>query len=204
MLSRKDVLLLAAGFGLAVATRAIWQTVCLPVPVWALDLAPVDANNRLWSAFTDFLGQEDEQLRVFAPQGGGKLAQYRGHADFFGRFLVAGEGVVRHDDLRNLTAPERIGRVTQLLERDYAGRNPEKTAALLTDLRQVLAERAAALELLRFSTPSYAQGLLDREVVVSWSVLWDGVGTRQRLKGTVDDLYRRRVTELLAASAGTD
>jgi hypothetical protein len=197
-LTRRDVLCLTAGLCLATVGRVLWPVVWAPAPAAALDLAAVDTADRLWAAFADFLEREDEQLRVFAPEAGAQLAHYRGQTAFFGRFLVAGEGVVWHEDLRSLTAAERIERVCGQLERDSAGLGSDKAAALQADLRQVLAERAAALEVLRFSTPGYAQGLLGPGVAVSWGARWEAIGSRESLRGTVDDLYRRRASELLA------
>jgi hypothetical protein len=202
MMSKRDVLLLTAGVFLAVVGRGVWRWVCEPTPIHAIALDQVSAGDRLWVAFQDFLGREDEQLRVFPPPGGDQLTHYQGQTGFFERFLVAGQQVVRHEELRRLGAAERIERVLEAVERDYPGRQPEKAAALLADLRRVLTERAAALEVLRFSTPGYAQDLLDRDLRVRWSVVWDDVGRRQSLRGSIDDLYRRRVAALTEAMEG--
>jgi len=202
--SRRDVLMLALGIVLALVGGSVWRAVGGAAVAHALDLADVRAEDRLWTAFKDFLKTEDERLRLLAPQGSRQLAHYQSHTHFCERFLVAGEGVVWHEERRTLTAAERIRRVIRELDRDYSGRQPEKAAALAADLRQVLAERAAALEVLRFSTPSYARDLLDPDIKVSWGVLWDSVGKRAYLQGTVDGLYRRRANELLAAVQAED
>jgi len=200
----RDLLMLVAGIMVALAGRTVWQRLCAATPTYALDLASVPSENRLWTAFQDFLKQEDQQLRVLPPPGGRKLALYQSQTHFFERFLVAGEGVRWQEERRLLTPAERIRRVIQTLERECATRQPDKGEALLADLRQVLAERAAALEVLRFSSPGYAKELVDPEIAVTWSVLWDPVGRRQYLQGSVEDLYRRRANELLAAAQAND
>jgi hypothetical protein len=198
MNTRRSGVLLAGGFALVFACGLAAGMFASPRLAQAIDFESLAKADQLWAVFKDFLKREDQQLREFTPQGGAKLAQYQKHRKEFRQFLGAGESVVDWETLDQMEEVEKIQRILQEIDQNWGRGNAEKSKAFLADLETVLVERAAALEVLRFSTPAYAKDLLDPDTQVQWLVIWNDLGTRRPLLGTIDKLYEKRVAELSA------
>ena len=197
MRARKVRMVLAAAL-LAVGGLVAGRLV-LPYPAGAIDLDDVPKKQRLWVVFKDFLEREDEGLRRHPPDLDASLTRFRTHRSEFRGFLTTGEGVVDWEKLEGLEQLEKVRRIVEELGWTCEGARGEKLDVLLADVQTALLERAAALEVLRFADPSYGRKIRDPEVALTLTVKIEKASGRQRVKGSLSQLFDARVAELTEA-----
>ena len=190
---------LAMMVALAVCGGAAAGWLARPDAAGAIDLDGVPKKQQLWVVFQDFLEREDEELRVHPPKRDPSLSRFRTHRSEFRRFLTTGEGVVDWEKLEGLEQLEKVRRIVEELGWTCEGARGEKLDVLLADVQTALLERAAALEVLRFADPSYGRKIRDPEVALTLTVKIEKASGRQRVKGSLSQLFDARVAELTEA-----